>query len=113
MASISAGHSEVGASPKVQSTLPWAASEPASWDNTAGSGNAMCTDSTEARNNMSGWEFVSSLWSVGGAVGFEVRHVLNIEGFEESAKKAAPPCGARGGKEVAVLCSRNVSRVIV
>lgn len=68
---------------RVHSTL-------ASWHDTPGSGNSMYTDSTEGRNNMSGRESVSSLWSVGGVLGFEVRNVLNIKGFECSAKKAVP-----------------------
>ena len=44
-------------------------------------------------------ETVSSLWSVGGVMGFEVGNVLNIKGLACSAEKAFPClCAARGGK---------------
>lgn len=49
---------------------------------------------------MSGRESVSSLWSVGGVLGFEVRNVLNIKGVECSAKKAVPlPVEPAEGRE--------------
>lgn len=52
---------------------------------------------------------------MGVVVGFEFRHVLNIKDLVCSAKKFVPlpPCGTQEGKEVTVLCSRNVARVIV
>lgn len=66
-------------------------------DSTVGRGNIMCTDSMEARNDVSVHrESVHSLWSVSGAVGFEVRHVLNVKGFECLAKKAVPSLWSQG-----------------
>lgn len=61
---------------------------------------------------MVGWETISSL---GVVVGSEFRQVLIIKDLVCSAKKfvPSPPCGSQGGKEVTVLCSRNVARVIV
>lgn len=85
----------------------------ASWPDTPGSGNGMHADSTEGRNSTSGRESVSSLWSVGGVLGLEVRNVLNIKALSALLRRLPPPCGARGGKRVTVLCSRKVARVIV
>lgn len=52
---------------------------------------------------------------MGVVVGSEFRHVLIIKDLVCSAKKfvPSPPCVSQGGKEVTVLCSRNVARVIV
>lgn len=39
---------------------------------------------------MAGQETVSSLWSVGGVMDFEVRNVLTIKGLACSAKRTVP-----------------------
>lgn len=83
-------------SPKVHSTVPWMASEstvhrPAGMTLQAvGTACIQIAQREEIPATMSGRESVRSLWSVGGVPGFEVRNVLNIKGFECSAKKAVP-----------------------
>ena len=80
MEGVTAGCSEEGAGPVVQSALPWMTSELACRAALHAVGAAWVTAQKEERA-WQVWETVSSLWSVGDVKGFEVGIILNDNGL--------------------------------
>lgn len=80
MEGVTAGCSEEGAGPVVQSALPWMTSELACGEALHAVGAAWGTAQKE-EITWQVWEPVSSLWSVGDVKGFEVGIILNENGL--------------------------------